>query len=201
MKSALCIFIIFISYNLSICQQNTFPRFKISLVKGITYNFDNDIRNYDYPISSSVSSFNVDLTEMEIGYFIAESHEIGVTVGKNSFTEPENFVVYYSVEPNNDTIFMYAPRYKYVEMTWISLYYNFHFLNEYKAGLKLGRVYPTSASYEYFGYFSLMAGKSYKVTDNFFVDVNLNYSNRNRINKLTFKSHQLSLTMAFNLRI
>ena len=201
MKSALCVIIIFISYNVSNCRSDTFPRFKISVAKGITYNFDDKIRIYDYPRSSSVSSFNVDLTEMEIGFFISKSHEIGVSVGKNFFTEPFKYVSTYSVEPNSDTIFMFADGHKYVDMTWISLYYNFHFLNEFKAGLKLGSVRPNSASYDYSGYLTLTAGKSYKVTDNFFVDVNLNYSNRNRINKLTFKSHQLSLTMAFNLRI
>lgn len=96
MKSALCVIIIFISYNVSNCRSDTFPRFKISVAKGITYNFDDNIRSYDYPISPSVSSFNVDMTEMEIGYFFSKSHEIGVSAGKNSFTEPENFVTSYS---------------------------------------------------------------------------------------------------------
>ncbi len=184
------------------CQIKKASKFKFSVSKGITYNFDGKIFLENKPLDVNVSQYNVDLTNFEIGYFISNNHEVGLSVGSNSFTKPEsNFKTLYYIENTGDTIYQYSSGYKYVKLTWISIYYNFHFLDEFHAGIKFGEVSPTFEEYYYYNYFSFMIGKYYKVTDNFLADVGLNLSSASKLTQLKFNSWQLSLYLGVNLLI
>lgn len=174
-------------------------KFKLSLSKGLSFNTDHNIFEKGKTLDASLSRFNVDLTNLEFGYYISKSHELGVSFGKNSFTIPDNFVAVMKYE-NTDTIFFYSPGYKYVNMTWIALYYNFHFENTYKVGVKFGQLKPNFLENNFKNYLSLSVGKYYRVTNNFLIDATINFTNRNRSFKY-FKSNQLNLSLGFNLKI
>ncbi|HMQ70039.1 MAG TPA: hypothetical protein PKA90_13640 [Ignavibacteria bacterium] len=189
-------------YSIGHCQIKESYNFKFSVSKGITYNFNNLIFEREEPLSSVASQYSVDLTDIEIGYFIFENHEIGLSIGTNLFTQPEsNFKTSYQIETNGDTVFTNTSGYKYVDLTWISLYYNFHFLKNYKAGFKIGNLKPTNSNYDYYNYFSLMVGKNYKITNNFLVDIDFIVSSRSILKQLEFKSWQINLCFGVNLYI
>lgn len=176
-------------------------KFNISLSKGGTYNFDKNIFTQDKPLAASLSSFSVDLTSLDVGYFITKNHEIGIGIGMNSFTEPDSFITIIGIDAvNNDTTFSYHPGHKYVSLTWMCLYYNFHFLNDYKIGIKIGVTKPVFSNFDFNTYLCYSVGRYYRITNNFLVDLSINYSNRSN-NLKSFKSHQLSLSLGFNLRI
>ncbi len=188
--------------NLGYSQSKTSGdyKFRISLNKAITYSFDDNLKSKDNIIDPGVSSFNVELTEIEIGYFITKHHEAGLSIGKNNFTEPGDFISYIFYDTNGDTVYNYGQGYSYINLTWFSVFYNFHFLNDYKAGIKLGEIKPVSLEGNLNGYLSLSIGKFYRVTDNFLIDLTMSYSARTDQLK-SLKSNQLNLNLGFNLRI
>ena len=173
--------------------------FRISLSEGVTYNLDNNIHLRGTTLDVRESNFKIDLTNFEFGYFISDHNEIGLSIGKNSFTYPEDFKSGSSVS-NDDTTYFIENGYKYVNMTWLALYYNYHFQNSFKAGLKLGGLSPTFPENDYQIYLSLSVGKYYKITDNFLIDITFSFTNRNNDFKY-FESNQLNLTLGLNLNI
>ncbi|MBK6773139.1 MAG: hypothetical protein IPH77_12750 [Ignavibacteria bacterium] len=173
--------------------------FRISLSEGVTFNLDKNIHVRGKTLDVRESNFNIDLTNFEIGYYISNHNEIGLSIGKNSFTYPEDFTRGSSVS-NDDTTYFIENGYKYVNMTWLALYYNYHFQNSFKAGLKLGGLSPTFPENDYQMYLNLSIGKFYKITDNFLIDITISFTNRNNDFKY-FKSNQLNLTLGLNLKI
>ena len=171
--------------------------FRISLSEGVTYNFDKNIYGEGKTLAPVASSFNLDITNFDIGYFISNHNEFGISIGKNSFTSPENFITSAQIL-KNDTTYLYSSGYKYVNLTWFALYYNYHFNNTFKLGLKLGELRPDDRDYKI--YLSLSVGKYYKITDNFLIDITFSFTNRNKAFKY-FESNQLKLTLGLNLNI
>jgi hypothetical protein len=174
-------------------------KFKISLSQGLSYNFDKKIFRSDTTIGTSASKFTVEMTSFELGFFISRYHEIGLSIGKNTFTTPSDYVSVIVFEDKDTTKFSFTGN-KYIDLTWFAVYYNFHFLNSYKAGIKIGDLKPMTLYDEKNIYLYLSVGKFYKVTENFLIDLTFGYSNRSR-NFKSFESNQLNLSLGFNLRL
>lgn len=193
--------LLFIDVNISYSQSDKSfnSGFKISLSEGITFNLDENIHDDGKTFDPKVSNFTVELTNFEIGYFLSNHSEIGLSIGKNSFTNPDDYKRTY-IGLYSDTIFSIEPGYKYGSKTWFALYYNYHFQNYFKAGIKLGGLSPAIPEDDYLMYLSLSVGKFFKVTDNFLIDFTFSFTNRNNDFEY-FKSNQLNLTMGFNLKI
>ena len=198
MKNKTVIIILYFMVNNCLSQtgEANDQKFILSISKGLTYNTDNVIFEKGEPLALSISNFNLNLTTLEFGYFITRQHEVGIGFGQNLFTVSDTFLTGMQYD-NVDTTFSYSSGYKFVNMNWFSIYYNFHFQNTYKAGIKLGGLKPDFTERIYL---SLSLGKYYKVSDNFLVDITLSYTSRNNSFKY-FKSNQLNLSFGLNLKI
>ena len=183
---------------ISIPKSNKFILILFLLNINILYSQTKNSINSGFRISLSEGvTFNLDITNFEIGYFISNHNEFGISIGKNSFTSPENFITSAQIL-KNDTTYLYSSGYKYANLIWYALYYNYHFNNTFKLGLKLGELRPDDRDYKI--YLSLSVGKYYKITDNFLIDITFSFTNRNNDFKY-FKSNQLNLTLGLNLKI
>ncbi|MBS1550541.1 MAG: hypothetical protein JST15_00550 [Bacteroidetes bacterium] len=171
--------------------------FRISLSEGVTFNLDKNIYGEGKTLVPVASSFNLDITNFEIGYFISNHNEIELSIGKNSFTSPDNFITSSQII-KYDTTYFYSSGYKYTNLTWVALYYKYHFHNTFIVGLKLGELRPDDNDYKI--YLSLSVGKFYKITDILLIDITFSFTNRNKDFKY-FESNQLNLTLGLNLKI
>lgn len=158
-------------------DEEEYSDWNISVNGGIIYSFgkgvnphlnkDNYSDTYKSPSPFPGNNWSMNHYEITGSYFFSKNHELGLSLGRGSFTPPGNSPSQMDISGTDSSTIIYDGHRPNISI-WGGLFYNFHYKDLLYAGIKL------AAAGDFYESFHI--GKKFNLKNSFFIKTEIGYS-------------------------